>query len=171
MLYYVRQASIGDLEDILKVIDNGRKNLEKNDIPQWRDGDGPSPKVISEDLELGEGFVLIENATIMGYGTITKNEQPSYDSIQGGSWIPSTTYVSLHRVVVHTDVKERGMGLFLIRSLISVAISSSFNDIRIDTHPKNHRMQRVIEKSGFTYKGSIQLNVNNGERYAYQISI
>ncbi|MFD2388203.1 hypothetical protein [Enterococcus rivorum] len=45
----------------------------------------------------------------------------------------------------------------------------NYFDIRIDTHPKNKAMQHLITKTGFEYRGNIQLPVSNGERFAYQL--
>lgn len=169
MLYYVRKAKAEDLETILLVIEDGRNTLNQQNIPQWRNNDGPNRKVIIEDIHLEEGYVLIEDNEIVGYGTITKKEQASYDEITNGDWLASTSYVSLHRVVIHSRIKQRGMSQFFLGHLISFSKEQGFNDIRIDTHPVNSRMRKVIEKAGFSYRGDIILPVENGEREAFQI--
>ncbi len=169
MLYYVRKASITDLQIILNVIENGRETLNKQDIPQWRDGDGPSREVITEDIELGEGYILIEENKIVGYGTITKKEQASYENLTKGVWLPSKKYVSLHRFVLDSSIKQRGMSQFFLGHLISISREQAIFDIRIDTHPTNKRMKKVIEKTGFSYRGDIILPVSNGEREAFQV--
>ncbi len=171
MLYYVRKADTNDLKNILIVIQNGRDTLNEAGIPQWRNNDGPNEAVILDDLESEEGYVLIEEKQIVGYGTITKAEQKGYDEITNGSWFPSEKYVSLHRVAIHSEVKEKGKGQFFLGHLISFSLNQGYKDIRIDTHPMNSRMQKVIQKSGFNYQGDIILDVDNGERKAYQIRI
>ena len=171
MLYYVRRAEPSDLNNILKVIENGRETLRKSGIPQWQNNEGPNQVRIEEDLSLDEGYVLIEQDKIVGYGTITKGNQAGYGEITGGEWLPSKEYVSLHRVAIHSGIRERGKGQFFLSHLISGAIALGHTDIRIDTHPKNMRMQKVIEKSGFLYRGDILLEVTDGERKAYQIII
>ena len=115
--------------------------------------------------------MLIEQDKIVGYGTITKGNQAGYDDITGGEWLPSKDYVSLHRVAIHSAVRKRGKGQFFLSHLISGAVALGYTDIRIDTHPKNIRMQKVIEKSGFLYRGDILLEITDGERKAYQIII
>ena len=80
-------------------------------------------------------------------------------------------YASLHRVAIHSDVKEKGKGQFFLSHLISGSIALGYKDIRIDTHPSNLRMQKVIEKAGFSYQGTIVLPVTDGKRKAYQIII
>lgn len=171
MLYYVKQATKDDLNNILKVIENGRESLTNANIPQWLNNDGPNETRLQQDIELGEGYVLIEETTVVGYGTITKEKQVGYEDIKNGSWLASKSYVSIHRVAIHSDIKERGKGVFLLGNLISLAVSLGHFDIRIDTHPINKRMQKVIEKAGFHYQGDIILDVANGERKAYQVLI
>ncbi|MGL5685578.1 MAG: GNAT family N-acetyltransferase [Vagococcus fluvialis] len=172
MLYYVRKAKEQDLADILTIIENGRETLNKAGIPQWRNNDGPNKERLINDLELEEGYVLIEESKIIGYGTITKEEQTGYGKITNGSWLPSDKYVSLHRIAIHSDIKERGKGQFFLGCLISLSVNLGYKDIRIDTHPVNTRMQKVIEKAGFKYQGDIILpSVSDGERKAYQVII
>lgn len=169
MLYYVRKAEMKDLPAILVTIDKARKVLAEQDIPQWRNDDGPNEERLKEDIRLGEGYVLIEESKIMGFGTVTLAEQETYHEMTNGKWLDSDNYVSVHRFTIDSDVKERGLGQFFMAHLISIARMQGFLDIRIDTHPTNKRMQRVIEKSGFNYQGDIILNVSDGERKAYQI--
>lgn len=172
MLYYVRKAKIQDLADILIVIENGREILRRAGIPQWRNNDGPNKERLLNDIKLEEGYVLIEADKIIGYGTITKEEQTGYEKITNGSWLASGKYVSLHRIAIHSAIKERGKGQFFLGCLISLSVSLGYKDVRIDTHPVNIRMQKVIEKAGFKYCGDIILpNVSDGERKAYQVII
>ena len=171
MLYYVRKAVLADVEEILLVIEDGRKTLRKQGIPQWVNNDGPNEERIKADLELGEGYCLIEENRIVGFGTITLEKQTSYEKITNGQWLESKRYVSLHRIAILSDIKERGKGRFFLSHLISGSVALGYQDIRIDTHPTNVRMQKVIEKSGFTYQGDIILDVSNGERKAYQLII
>lgn len=169
MLHYVRKAKMEDLETILLVIEDGRNTLNQQNIPQWRNNDGPNREILIEDIDLEEGYVLIENDAIVGYGTITKMKQASYDDITNGNWIASKDYVSLHRVVIYSKIKQKGMSQFFLGHLISFSRDQGFYDIRIDTHPVNERMKKVVEKAGFSYRGDIILPVENGEREAFQI--
>lgn len=171
MLYYVRRAEVSDLKEIKIVIENGRQTLREQGIPQWMNNDGPTDERLMEDLSLGEGYCLIEEDHIIGYGTITLGEQPGYEEINKGDWLPSDKYSSIHRFAIHSKIKEKGKAQFFISHLISGSIALGFKDIRIDTHPSNLRMQRVIEKSGFHYRGEINLDVTDGKRKAYQLII
>lgn len=169
MLYYVRKAEISDLEDILNVVQNGRETLAKNNIPQWRNDEGPNKEVLTEDLHLGEGYVLIEANQIVGYGTITTGEQDGYADITDGSWVGGVDYVSIHRFVITTSIKQKGMSQFFLGHLISFSKMLGHSDLRVDTHPLNVGMQKVIDRSGFSYQGNIVLPCPDGERKAYQL--
>lgn len=171
MVYYVRKANLKDLDSILNVMTDARNTLQSQDIPQWRNNMGPNETSLTKDIELDEGYVLIENQNVMGYGTITAAPQEAYNIITEGSWLESKSYASIHRFAIHSDIKQKGMGFFFLGHLISFANALGFDDIRIDTHPKNVRMQKVIEKVGFEYRGRVVLNLENGERKAYQVKI
>lgn len=169
LLYYVRKAKESDLEDILKVVQNGRETLEINNIPQWRNNEGPNEAVLKSDIQLGEGYVLIETDKVVGFGTITKGIQDGYADITEGQWIETEEYVSIHRFVILSSIKQKGMSQFFLGHLISFSKMLGYTDLRVDTHPLNSGMQRVIDKSGFSYQGDIVLDCTDGERKAYQL--
>ncbi|MBO0476093.1 GNAT family N-acetyltransferase [Vagococcus sp. DIV0080] len=169
MDYSVRLGKENDLEQILAVIDSGRKQLASRNIPQWRNNEGPNKAVIMTDLQLEEGYVLLEDKEIVGYGTITKGKQEGYEPIKNGEWLGEEAYVSLHRIAIKETIKERGKGQFLLSYLILEAQKQGYTDIRIDTHPLNIPMQKVIQKAGFNFRGEIVLPVTAGERLGYQL--
>ncbi|MCC3236736.1 GNAT family N-acetyltransferase, partial [Pediococcus acidilactici] len=57
-------------------------------------------------------------------------------------------------------------GLFTISSLLG------YDEVRVDTHPLNKGMQKVITNNGFEYRGIIDFideNEVDNKRFAYQL--
>ena len=166
----IRKAVAADLADIQAIVQEGRERLVERGIPQWRNNDGPNREVLTKDIQQEEGYVLIVDNHIIGYGTITQGEQAGYEPIIGGQWdFCETDDVSIHRVVVSSTKLVKGAGHFLLQSLVHEAIRLGHQDLRIDTHPLNIPMQSLIIKIGFELKGNIHLPVSNGERLAFQM--
>ncbi|NFF40436.1 GNAT family N-acetyltransferase [Clostridium argentinense] len=167
---YLRRAKFEDLTEIMDIIDDGRKALEKNGIPQWKDGDGPNHDIFLEDIKNQEAYVMILNKKIIGIASIISKPEAPYKTIENGKWDETqNSYVSIHRVAIDTSIKGKGLSNKLLELLINTASILGYIDIRIDTHPKNLIMQRVIKNAGFVEKGDILLPVKNGERKAFQL--
>ena len=87
-----------------------------------------------------------------------------YDRIEEGSWLTSCTserpcYGVVHRVAVASDGKNRGAATFLLAS------------VRIDTHPGNAPMRKLLAKAGYEQCGIIYIAHAEGgtpERIAYE---
>ena len=170
MTTYLRYAQPTDLAEIMKIIVNARQHLKKQDIPQWQNGEGPNERRLALDISLNQCYVLIVDQMIAGLGVISADKEEPYEQIKNGHWQAlSTSYAVIHRVALNSNFQGKGLALTLINFLISVARMNGFLDIRIDTHPKNHIMQQLIKKAGFSYRGEILLEALNGERLAYQL--
>lgn len=167
---YMRMATKEDLASILTIIEKARASLAKNNIPQWQNGDGPNKAVLQADIQNKQSYVLIAANLVIGVATISTGPEAAYDDLKSGNWlIADSPYVAIHRVAVDPDYQGKGYAFMLLSFLITAARLRNYVDIRIDTHPKNQVMQYVIKKVGFEHRGTIQLAVANGERFAYQL--
>jgi len=127
---------------------------------QWVDG-YPSEAVIKEDISDGHGFVVTENARIVGYFAFIASPEPTYAQIYDGKWLDDTLpYHVVHRIGSYPEVH----GVF--RAIMDWCFSKDSN-IRVDTHRDNHIMQHVLLQYGFHYCGIIYLT-SGAERLAYQ---
>ena len=127
---------------------------------QWVDG-YPSKAVIKGDINKGYGFVVADNARIVGYFAFIPSPEPTYEKIFDGDWLDDTLpYHVVHRIGSYPEVH----GVF--RTIMDWCFSHDRN-IRVDTHRDNHIMQHVLLRYGFLYCGIIYL-ASGSERLAYQ---
>ena len=75
-----------DIEKIMCVIHEAQESMRANGIPQWQDG-YPNEEVISQDIKIGNSYVLVEDENIIGTANIVAGHEPSYDYIEGGQWL------------------------------------------------------------------------------------
>lgn len=170
MVVYLRKAIPTDLVRIMDIISSARQLLHEKNIPQWQNGEGPNEKQLEHDIALQRCYVMIVDQDIAGLGIISTDEELPYKHLKNGTWIDTNAnYVALHRIALSPVYQSKGLALLLINYLISAARLNNNLDIRIDTHPKNEIMQKLIKKAGFAYRGEITLPVINGERFAYQL--
>ena len=153
----IRKATLKDLDEIMPMINNGRKHIQEYGIPQWING-YPSTETISEDINNDRGYVLVEDDEIVGYFVLLKHD-PCYDKIDG-KWIDDSPYIAVHRTV--TKYFNKGLG-----SLMFDEIKEKYNHIRVDTHEGNISMNKCLLKNKFKYCGVIYL-ADGAPRNAYE---
>lgn len=150
-----------DISAILPVLDAARRIMRESGNPsQWADG-YPSAEAIRKDIERDGGFVIEDDGKIVAYFAFLPSPEPTYDVIEGGSWLDDTQpYHVIHRIASYPDSR----GVF--SDIIAWSREREHN-LRIDTHRDNRIMQHCILKAGFRYCGIIYL-ANGDERLAYQ---
>ncbi len=150
-----------DIPAILPVLDAARRIMRESGNPsQWADG-YPSAEAIRKDIERDGGFVIEDDGKIVAYFAFLPSPEPTYDVIEGGSWLDDTQpYHVIHRIASYPDSR----GVF--SDIIAWSREREHN-LRIDTHRDNRIMQHCILKAGFRYCGIIYL-ANGDERLAYQ---
>ncbi|WP_265457457.1 GNAT family N-acetyltransferase [Enterococcus sp. HY326] len=171
MKVYVRKATILDLDQIEKIIEDGKRYLQAQGSPQWQNGYGPTREKIQADIERKESYVMLVEGVIAGVAALVSGVDPVYTAISGGSWQENSaeSYLSVHRVAFNQELRGQGYAKLFMQLLVTVAATIGCRDLRIDTHEMNQIMQKVILGAGFTYQGEIEFPMPNGERRAYQI--
>ncbi|MGV8984208.1 GNAT family N-acetyltransferase [Clostridium sp.] len=62
----------------------------------------------------------------------------------------------IDRLMISKDLRNKGYAFQTIELIIKEAIKKGFNDIETSTHPKNNKMQSLLEKMGFYTKNEIR---------------
>lgn len=153
----IKKAELKDIDSIMPMIEDGRKHIQSYGIPQWING-YPSIDTITEDINNGRGYLLIDNSEMVGYFVVIEHD-PCYDKIEG-SWISNEPYVAIHRTV--TKYFDRGLGTKMFDE-----IKSKYDHIRVDTHKGNISMNKCLLKNGFEYCGVIYI-ADGSPRNAYE---
>ncbi|PQC28803.1 GNAT family N-acetyltransferase [Enterococcus mundtii] len=164
---YLRKTTLDDLPRVLQIIDQAAAYLAEQGLPQWQEDQKPSKERFIEDIERQESFVLIDEEDIVGTAALVAGIDPVYTAI-AGNWEGREPYLSIHRVALDQNVRGKRLGKQLIEHLLTVATCQGIKDVRIDTFPTNHPMEKTIYSAGFHYCGMIEFPFPHGERKAYQ---
>lgn len=157
----IRHAHTPDIPAIMTVLEAAKGIMRADgNIGQWVNG-YPSREVIEADISRAHGYVVEDEAGIVGYFAYIPSPEPTYSYIEGGAWVEdSKPYHVVHRIGSVPEVH----GVF--RAIMDWCFERDGN-IRIDTHCDNHIMQHCILGYGFTYCGVIYL-ADGAPRLAYQ---
>lgn len=167
--YEFRLTEKKDLTQVLKIINDGIAYLKMQSSPQWQNGQGPDEAKILKDIAAEASYVLMLDGEVVGTCTLVTAIDPAYEKIDG-KWLTEGKYVAIHRVAMSQQHRGIGLGTTLLQAAINQSKKLGFDNIRIDTYPKNKPMLHLIEKAGFIYCGMIDFGYENGERCAFQLA-
>ena len=166
----VRKTKKDDVKKICEIIDQAKQYMKNNKIDQWQNG-YPNETSITNDINNGNCYVLIDNEKIVATAAIIYDKDPNYDIIYEGKWITDLPYVVIHRIATKQEYRNKGYASKIIELTKKDMENKNIHSLRIDTHEYNFPMQKMLSKNGFTKCGIIYLNGimdNVNKRFAYE---
>ena len=165
----MRIAEIKDLDEIMTIIDDGKKALKKDGIDQWQNG-LPDREGICENIRTGQSFVYEEDGEILSFAYLKKAYEEDYREIDK-NFKKHGLYLTIHRLSVKESAKKRGVAKKFFDQIISYGKDLKMEAIRIDTHPDNFKMQNLIKKFSFEKVGicTVDDKIKRSRRYVYEL--
>lgn len=167
---YLRKSVPEDLNEIMKIIDEAKMLLKKDGSPQWQDGH-PDRKQFETDINNGFNWVLMVGNEIAGTATLTSQIEDDYKDIEG-EWRGDDHYLTIHRVAIASHFRGMQLSKQIFSNLLTVGRTLGYSDFRIDTHPVNVRMQKLITDFGFEKRGVVHVEDKlDPRRFAYELNM
>lgn len=164
MNYHFRKAELSEIAPIWEILQQAIQRRKEDGSKQWQDG-YPNPEVVQKDIEKGEGFVLIDGETIIGYSAVLINDEPAYDEIEG-NWLTTEDFVVIHRVAISENYLGKGFAKMTIKYVEDYALSNNIFSVKADTNFDNIAMMKIFENLGYTYCGEVYFR--GSPRKAYE---
>lgn len=159
-----RKATEKDLQTATALIEQAKVFLRENGVDQWQTG-YPNEGAIAGDLQRGEGYVMEAEGQVRGYACICFTGEPCYNDLEG-KWLSDLPYGVVHRMAIDDVCKGKGAAPAFFRFAEELCKERDIRSIRVDTDADNRMMQRVLEKQGFTYCGTVCFD--NSEKIAFE---
>lgn len=153
------KAEIQHIDEILEIIKSAILHLKEQGIDQWQDG-YPNRESIENDIANKKGYILTNSEDILGYTFIDFDKEPCYDVIDG-AWATFDNSIVLHRIAISDKHRGKKLSSHLFSLACEVGRKNGVNSVRVDTHKDNKKMQHVLAKNGFTYRGKVVVNGKN----------
>ena len=148
-----RKSVPEDAPAIAALFDAARVSMRALGIDQWQKG-VPGLHEAKNDAETGIGRVIEEDGEILAAYSFLTDGEPCYDHIEDGEWkTDGSHYAAVHRVVISAAHRGSGLSTAMVEKIAEEARAGGFVSIRIDTHPGNIPMRRMLEKNGFVREG------------------
>jgi hypothetical protein len=162
----LRKTEKSEIPAVMDIINDSIAGLKAAGIDQWQKG-YPNAKSIENDIEQGWAYVLVEGNEILATLALCFQPDPNYEKIYDGDWINLDPYAVIHRIAVKMSRKGEGLALIAMKHCDEICIQNHVYSIKVDTHRKNHSMQRMLNKAGYQYCGIIFL-IDGAERFGLQ---
>ncbi len=164
--YSFRIANLSDLDDLVKIYEDGRRAIASLGIDQWQDG-YPSREIIGDDIKRRGLYVAEIDGRIASVAAFLPPPEPDYDEIDG-EWLTDTNnYAVIHRVASSAAYRGHGAASALVSKLLELATSDGRECVRADTHRGNGVMQSFLARHGFECCGTVTLSHGDGDRIRY----
>ncbi|MCR4676591.1 MAG: 2-thiouracil desulfurase family protein [Sphaerochaetaceae bacterium] len=162
--FEIRKTTEEDFREVMEIYAEARAFMAEHGNPnQWGPTVWPPESLIHNDIREGKSYVCLSSGRIAGvfYFDFGEDIESTYRNIEEGSWIDDSAYGVVHRIATRGEI--RGAGRFCIEWAFSKT-----GHLRIDTHPDNSVMQRLLKSSGFKDCGIIHVVEDNYPRIAFE---
>ena len=160
----IRQSIPTDIDQIMDLFRQARAHLKRLGIDQWQ-GEYPDQACMEEDIATGNGYVMTDNETIIGYLCICFDGEVCYEQI-AGAWKSIQPYAVIHRLVIDDTYKGKGLSQLAFQFTEQLCQEKNIHSIKIDTDQDNHTMQHLLKKFGYEYCGIVQFA--NSDKIAFE---
>lgn len=169
----VRLAVQDDLTKVMQIFVQAQSFLAQCKIPQWQDNT-PNKSVFLTDIKQSDLWLLVDDKQeILGIAALKKGPDPFYLHISEGKWLSDRPYYAIHRFALSDNARGRHLSRKFMGQLLQIISKYGIDHVRIDTHPKNEGMQRVIRNAGFSYCGIVEVTQEQSDpvRKAYELTL
>lgn len=162
----IQYSKYSDIHMIMHIINQAQESFRTAGINQWQNG-YPNESSIQNDINLGESFIILEGASIVGTFALSYRNESTYDILYDGKWLSNEQYAVIHRIAIENSHKGKGVSTLVFKEVEKWCLDKNIHSIKIDTHNDNLSMRKLLEKNGFSYCGIIYL-VDGNKRLAYE---
>ena len=155
------------------LFDEARSGMREMGLDQWQHG-VPGLLNARHDAAAGTGRALVEDGALCAVCTLLPDGEPDYAEIEGAWPSGAAPYLTVHRVTVRRACRGGAVSARLMQEIFAEARRRGYRFVRIDTHPENRPMRRMLEKNGFHACGVIHLHGgpdDGAARVAYEAAV
>ncbi len=155
--------TVEDVSHAMDIIDGAKRHLREQGIDQWQTG-YPDFECIRGDAVNKKGFFIKDGDQVLGYLCIDFEGEPAYEDLDG-TWTSDEDYVVVHRMAFSELARGKSLSDTVFSLVERMSAERGVRYFRVDTDSDNAKMQHVLKKNGFTYRGTICFD--NSQKIAF----
>lgn len=155
------------LDIIMDIYDKAREYMRANgNFVQWLNG-YPSRGVALDDMKKSQLYLCVEDEKILAVFALDYSKDPIFSNLSEGCWLNDKPYAIVRRIAVAGDMHGKGIAAHCFSYASIQALEKGVENLRLITHIKNKSMLRAMQKFGFVFCGTVDLD-DGYPRMAYQ---
>ena len=145
------KASIENLEEVNKIMNDIKEEMRNENNPQWgsTEADYPSKERLKEDIDNNRMYIYVEDNTIKGILSIVEDDG-EYEELIENSHEPA--YI-LHRLAIPKQYRNNNIATKLMNFAEEKAKENNVKVLKSDTEVCNTKMNSLFIKKGYKYIG------------------
>jgi ribosomal protein S18 acetylase RimI-like enzyme len=148
----IREATVDDLDAILKITKSCAKKLVSKNIFQWNEY-YPNRNVFENDLYNKWLYVTVKENKVIGSVCVSDLIDDEYATVK---WLtPNNNNIYIHRLAVDPDYQGVGYAQKMMSFAEEFAKKNKYRSIRLDTFSKNMKNQKFYKQRGYKKLGEI----------------
>ena len=148
----IREATVDDLDAILKITKSCAKKLVSKNIFQWNEY-YPNRNVFENDLYNKWLYVTVKENKVIGSVCVSDLIDDEYATVK---WLtPNNNNIYIHRLAVDPDYQGVGYAQKMMSFAEEFAKKNKYKSIRLDTFSKNMKNQKFYKQRGYKKLGEI----------------
>lgn len=158
----IRLAKPQDVEQIMDIINVIKKEMKKENNPQWNDS-YPLENDFMNDIKQNALYIIEENNKIKAFASITEDLEDDYEHVNNRTKERSLV---IHRLAVAQNDQKKGYAQKLFSFAMKKALQNNIFYIKADTEIHNIKMNNLFQKLGFQKMVELRWS-DNDEIYNY----
>ena len=149
----IREATVDDLDAILKITKSCAKKLVSKNIFQWNEY-YPNRNVFENDLYNKWLYVTVKENKVIGSICVSDLIDDEYATVK---WLTpnNNNNIYIHRLAVDPDYQGVGYAQKMMSFAEEFAKKNKYKSIRLDTFSKNMKNQKFYKQRGYKKLGEI----------------
>ena len=149
----IREATVDDLDAILKITKSCAKKLVSKNIFQWNEY-YPNRNVFENDLYNKWLYVTVKENKVIGSVCVSDLMDDEYATVK---WLTpnNNNNIYIHRLAVNPDYQGVGYAQKMMSFAEEFAKKNKYKSIRLDTFSKNMKNQKFYKQRGYKKLGEI----------------
>jgi ribosomal protein S18 acetylase RimI-like enzyme len=149
----IREATVNDLDAILKITKSCAKKLVSKNIFQWNEY-YPNRNVFENDLYNKWLYVTVKENKVIGSVCVSDLIDDEYATVK---WLTpnNNNNIYIHRLAVDPDYQGVGYAQKMMSFAEEFAKKNKYKSIRLDTFSKNMKNQKFYKQRGYKKLGEI----------------
>jgi GNAT superfamily N-acetyltransferase len=164
----IELGTTSDIPFIMETINECIIDLRNKGIYQWNEH-YPPKEIIIDDIAEKHLHIIKNHNYCIAVIVINEDQDNEWNAVAWSEY--NMKPLAIHRLMVHPEYQNRGIGRTLINFAIEYAIDNKYDSLRFDVYSGNPLLINTYEKMGCIKKGEVLFPYRDLPFYCYELDL